>query len=175
MTSAHHDPDRRFRLDVLATLVQEELAAAGLPVVPGEQPVGLAGATVHVDLPDLRGVLVDWREHAVLLDASLAALADDPHQEGAECAAFGKLRVAIGEAMAEAMRKILTAAGLDVTGSGDDYSPGQLLVTRRLAPSPWQARREAHFERQNKSMTAAWQARHVAECPNHGDQANGDR
>jgi hypothetical protein len=86
MTSAHHDPDRRFRLDVLATLVQEELAAAGLPVVPGEQPVGLAGATVHVDLPDLRGVLVDWREH-----------------------------------------------------------------------------------------TADWQARHVAECPNHGDQAIGDR
>ncbi|OXM62524.1 hypothetical protein CF165_34290 [Amycolatopsis vastitatis] len=128
---------------------------------------------MQVDVPDLRGVTVDWQEHTVFWDASQEAWAEDPLQEGAECAAFGKLAAAIGEAMAEAMRKILTAAGLEVTGSGNDYAPDQLLVTRRLAPSPWQARRDAKFERQQEVMRAAWQAKHEAECPNHGP--DGDR
>lgn len=172
--STDDDRDRRFRLDVLATVVQEELAAAGLPVTPGEQPVGLAGAAVRVERPDLRGVLVDWREHAVLLDASRDAWAEDPLRERGECEAIGQLQVAIGEAMAEAMRKILVAAGLEVTGSGNDYAPDQLLVTRHLVPSPWQARRAAQFERQQESMRAAWQAQHEADCPNHGDQAHSE-
>jgi hypothetical protein len=173
MTTANDDKDRRFRLDVLVTLVREELVAAGLPVVPGDNPVGVAGAEVKVDVPDLRGVTVDWQEHTVFWDASQEAWAEDPLREGAECAAFGKLAAAIGEAMAEAMRKILTAAGLEVTGSGNDYAPDQLLVTRRLAPSPWQARRDAKFERQQEVMRAAWRAKHQAECPNHGP--DGDR
>ncbi|WP_242546086.1 hypothetical protein [Amycolatopsis sp. MtRt-6] len=153
MTTAD-DNDRRFRLDVLATIVQEELLAAGLPVLSGNDPAGSVGAIVHADVPQLRGVTVDWQEHTLFWDASKEALAEDPLQEGAECAAFGKLAVAIGEAMAEAMRKILTAAGLDVTGSGDDYAPHQLLVTRRLALSPWQARRDAKFQRQQDAMRA---------------------
>ncbi len=165
MTAAHDDRDRRFRLDVLATVVQEELAAAGLPVVPGEQPVGLAGAAVRVEVPELRGVLVEWREHAVLLDASQDAWAEDPLGERGECEALGQLQLAIGDAMAEAMRKILTAAGLAVTGSG--HAPDQLLVTRHRAPSPWQARRAAQLERHQAAMQAAWQARHEADCPNH--------
>ncbi|WP_233223950.1 hypothetical protein [Amycolatopsis sp. CA-128772] len=168
MTTADDDKDRRFRLDVLATTVQAELMAAGLPVLSGNDPIGSVGAVVHADVPELRGVTVDWQEHAVFWDASQEAWAEDPLQEGAECAAFGALAVAIGEAMAEAMRKILTAAGLEVADSGDDYAPHQLLVTRRLARSPWQARRDAKFERQQESMHAAWKAKHEAECPNHG-------
>jgi hypothetical protein len=167
MTAAH-DEDRRFRLDVLATTVREELMAAGLPVLAGNDPIGSVGAVVHADVPELRGVTVDWQEHTVFWDASQEAWAEDPHQEGAECAAFGRLAGAIGEAMAEAMRKILTAAGLEVADSGNDYAPHQLLVTRCLARSPWQVRRDAKFGRQQETMRAAWNAKHEAECPHHG-------
>jgi hypothetical protein len=172
MTAENHD---RLRLDVLATIVRQELAAAGLPVIPGEQPVpvGLAGAVVKLDVLDPRGVQVDWRAHAVLLDANQDAWAEDPLRERGECEAIGTLVVTIDAAMAEAMRKILTTAGLEVTSSGNDYAPDQLLVTRCLAPSPWQARRDARFERQQESIRAAWQAQHEAECPNHGDDTDG--
>ena len=88
--STQDDKERRFRLEVLATVVQEELAAAGLPVIPGEQPTGLAGAGVKLDRPGLRGVLVDWREHVVLLDAMQDAWADDPLSEAGEFAAIGQ-------------------------------------------------------------------------------------
>ncbi|WP_372659966.1 hypothetical protein [Amycolatopsis kentuckyensis] len=171
MTSANDDQHRQLRLEVLATLVRQELAAAGLPVIPGDQPVpvGLAGAVVKLDVLDPRGVMVDWQAHAVLLDANRDAWAEDPLREGGECEAIGTMVVTIDAAMAEAMRKILTAAGLEVTGSGNDYAPDQLLVTRCLTPSPWQARRDAKFERQQEAMTAAWQAQHAAGCPNHGD------
>ena len=168
MTATHDDKDRRFRLDVLATLVQEELVAAGLPVLSGNHPIDMAGAIVQVDVPDLRGVTVDWQAHSLFWDASKEALAEDPLQEGVECAAFGELAVAIDGAMAEAMRKILAAAGLEVTGSDNDYAPDQLLVSRCLARSPWQVRRAAKFERQQESMRAVWRAKHEAECPNHG-------
>ncbi|MFJ7216675.1 hypothetical protein [Amycolatopsis sp. NPDC098790] len=169
MTSAHDEQNRRLRLEVLATRVRQELAAAGLPVIPGDQPVpvGLAGAVVKLDVLDPRGVLVDWRAHAVLLDASQDAWAEDPLRERGECEAIGALVVTIDAAMAEAMRKILTTAGFEVTGSGNDYVPDQLLVTRCLAPSPWQARRDAKFERQQEAMRAAWQAQHEADCPHH--------
>lgn len=163
MTAANDDRNRRHRLDALLGIVQEELAAAGLPVVPGERPVGVAGAVVSLDVPDLRGVLVDWRKHAVLLDAGQEAWGDDPHREGPECAAFSRLLSEIDTAMSEAMRRILTAAGLEVTSSRNDYAPGELLVTRCLAPSVWQARRSARFRRRHESMLAAWNERHAAE------------
>ncbi|WP_328644499.1 hypothetical protein OHS58_27695 [Amycolatopsis sp. NBC_00348] len=165
-TPAAAEPDRRFRLETLRDIVQAELAAAGLPVAPGEHPTGTAGAVVYVDVPDLRGVAVDWYEHAILLDAAQEAWGDDPHREGAECAAFGRLTSAIGAAMAEAMRTILTAAGLEVADAGNDYMPGQFLVTRMVTPSAWQARRDARFARRHESMLAAWNTRLAAECPN---------
>lgn len=160
------DSDRRFRLETLCDVVQAELAAAGLPVAPGGLSTGVAGAVVSVDLPDLRGVLIDWREHAILLDAGQEAWADDPHREGEECAAFSQLMSVIGEAMAEAIRKILTAAGFEVSDTDNDYAPHELLVTRRVAPSVWSARRDAQFTRRYDSMRAAWNARNAAECPN---------
>ncbi|MEU5261715.1 hypothetical protein [Amycolatopsis sp. NPDC021455] len=163
MTTADEDKDRRYRLDALLLIVQDELAAAGLPVVPGERPVGVAGAVAAVDLPDLGGVLVDWQVHTVLADAAQEAWGDDPHREGPECAEFNGLLSEIHAAMGEAIRRILTAAGLEVTSSGNDYAPNELLVTRRLAPSPWQARRSAQLSRRHESMRVAWNERHAAE------------
>ncbi len=165
-TPAGIEPDRRFRLETLRDIVQAELAAAGLPIAPGEHPTGTAGAVVTVDLPDLHGVLVDWREHEVLLDASRQAWAEDPHREGEECAEFSRLLSTIGEAMAEAIRKILTAAGLEVTSANNDYAPHELLVVSRVALSVWRARRDAEWSRRHESMHAAWNARHAAQCPN---------
>ncbi|MFI5586611.1 hypothetical protein ACIA5G_16335 [Amycolatopsis sp. NPDC051758] len=160
---AEHGPDRRQELDVLTRIVQEELAAAGLPVVPRERPVGAAGALVSVDLPDLHGVLVEWRPHALLVDGAQEAWGDDPHREGAETPEFSRLLSQVGTAMSEAMQKILTAAGLEVTGSGNEYTPAELLVTRRLAPSAWQARRTARARSRHESMRLAWNARHSAD------------
>ncbi|RSN39937.1 hypothetical protein DMC64_36375 [Amycolatopsis sp. WAC 04197] len=105
-------------METLCDVVQAELAAAGLPVVPGGRPTGVAGAVVSVDLPDLRGCLSTGRS----------------------------------------TRSFLTR--------GNDYSPHELLVTRRVAPSVWSVRRDAQFTRRYDSMRAAWNARNAADCPN---------
>jgi hypothetical protein len=167
------DPDLPHRMDALAGVVQSELIAAGLPVAPGEFRVDTAGAVVEVERPYLRGVLVGWREGIVLLDAAQEALGDDPHHEGEECAAFSRLTSAISEAMVEAMRAILTAAGLEITRDAEDLSPHELLVTRRLAPSPWRARRDAAFEARYDKMRAAWNKRNAQRCPNPGCEVHG--
>lgn len=172
--AAAADPDRRSRLNALCDVVQTELAAAGLPVTPGERPTGTAGAIVVVDVLDLSGVLVDWHEHAILLDAGQEAWADDPHREGEECAAFSRQLSAIGEAMSEAMRKILTAAGLEVARTGNDYAPHELVVTRRVNPSVWRARRDAQFTRRHEGMLAAWNARHAASYREAHDGEGGE-
>lgn len=164
-TPAAVGSERRFQLETLRDLVQAELAAAGLPVTPGDGPTGTAGAVVTVDMPDLRGVVVDWREHTVLVDAAQEAWFEDPHREGEECAAFNRLPSSIGEAMSAAMRAILTAAGMEVAGTGNDYAPHELLVTRRVVPSVWRARRDAQFSRRYESMVAAWNVRNAAACP----------
>ncbi|WP_235096790.1 hypothetical protein [Amycolatopsis decaplanina] len=164
-TPAPAGSERRHHLDALRDVVQAELAAAGLLVAPGDGPTGTAGAVVTVDLPDLHGVLVDWRQHDVLVDAAQEAWFEDPHREGAECAEFERLLSTIGEAMSAAMRTILTAAGMEVSGTGNDYAPHELLVTRRLVPSVWRARRDARFARRYEAMGAAWNARNAAECP----------
>ncbi|MEV6911215.1 hypothetical protein [Amycolatopsis sp. NPDC051071] len=164
MTEASADSQRRFDLKALRDVVQAELAAAGLPVAPGDGPAGTAGAVVVVDVPDLRGVLVGWSEHAVLMDAAKDAWFEDPHREGEECAAFERLLSTIGEAMSTAMRIILTAAGMEVSVTDNDYAPHELLVTRRIVPSVWRARRDAQFTRRYESMGTAWNARNAAEC-----------
>lgn len=151
-------------MDALREVVLAELAAAGLPA-SSENGVGTAGAVVQLDLPELRGVLVDWREHDILIDASQEAWGEDPNRQGEECAAFSRLLSEIGEAMAEAMRKILTAAGLEVRRTENDYGPHELLVTRRVEPSVWRARRDATFTRRYESMQEAWRKRHAEECP----------
>lgn len=163
MTQTPDDDEARHRMDALAGIVRSELAAAGLPVIPEDHPLGTAGALVMVDRPFLRGVLVDWAEHALLVDAGLGALGDDPFHEGAETAALTGLQKVIGDAMQEAMEKILTAAGLEVTRTDHDHTPGQLLVTRRVTVSPWRAWHDAQFVRRYDTMRAAWNERNQAQ------------
>ncbi|MGW7539385.1 hypothetical protein [Amycolatopsis sp. NPDC054798] len=159
------EPTPLHRLEALASIVQDELVAAGLPALPERAPTGMSGAIVAVRRPELDGVLVSWQLGPQLVDAAQQALGDDPHHEGEECAAFSKLTSAINEAMGKAVLEILTAAGLEAARTGDD-APDELLVTRRLAVSPWRARRDAEFETRYEKMLAAWNARHAEKCSN---------
>ncbi|GAA1967535.1 hypothetical protein [Amycolatopsis minnesotensis] len=171
MTEKPEDPEIGYRLDALAGVVRSELTAAGLPVTPDDHPLGTAGATVQVDRPDLHGVLVHWHAHPILMDAGQAAWADDPFGEGEEYEAFGRQTKGIGHAMQEAMREILTVAGLEVVDTNNDYAPDELLVTRRVTPSAWRARHDATFTRRHEGMLAAWNERHREEYDrNRGDQ-----
>lgn len=163
MTPSSADADARHELDVLLLQVRSELAVAGLPVIPEDHPVGTAGALVMVDMPDLSGVLVHWRTHAVLSDAGQEALGDDPLGQGAEARAFRDLNTVIGEAMQQAIRTILSAAGFEVTATGNDYAPFELLVTQRLALSPWQQRRDRRSTDRMDTMRAAWTKHHQDE------------
>jgi hypothetical protein len=153
------DRKTRSRLNILAGFVRAELAAAGLPVTPEDHPSGTSGAVVGIDPMELHGVEVGWRNHAILLDAAQNAWADDPLGEGTEYAAFTRHTTAIGEAMRDALRGILTAAGFEVAGSGNDYAPHDLLVTGRQEISPWQARRDAELGRRHERMRAVWNER----------------
>ncbi|MEU4674851.1 hypothetical protein AB0F91_44665 [Amycolatopsis sp. NPDC023774] len=165
--------EQRHRLTALLGIVQSELVAAGLPVVPEANPAGTAGAIAYVDMPDLRGVLVDWKVGDLLADAAQEAWGDDPHREGEEVAAFSRLRSAIGEAMREALFAILTAVGLEVERTANDYAPNELLVTGRLAQSPWRARRDAQVLARHEKMRTAHNERHAAECPNPDCEVHG--
>ncbi|MEA5362873.1 hypothetical protein VA596_25295 [Amycolatopsis sp., V23-08] len=157
--SSEDDRETRSQLQVLATFVRAELAAAGLPVTPEDHPPGTAGAVVGIDPTELDGVEVGWRTHAILLDAAQDAWADDPLAEGAEYAAFSRQGTAIAEAMKDALRRILTAAGFAVADSGNDYAPHGLLVTGRPEVSPWEARRSAALHRRQEKMIAVWNNR----------------
>lgn len=152
--------DVAHRLEALAGIVRSELAAAGLPVIPDDHPIGTAGVTVSIDRPDMLGVLVQWHAHSILMDAGQAAWADDPMREGEEAAAFRNLIEGVSEVMGEAMRRILTLAGLEVVGTNNDYAPHESLVIRRETVSPWRARHDATFTRRYESMLAAWNRHH---------------
>lgn len=152
---------RLHRLEALVRIVQDELVAAGLRVIPDPAPTGMSGAIVAVRRPELDGVLVSWQLGPQLVDAAHEAWGDDPHQEHEECAAFAKLTSAIDESMAKAMLAILAAGGLEAARIGSC----DLLVTQRLAVSPWQARRNAEFEARYEKMLAAWNARNETNCP----------
>jgi hypothetical protein len=74
--------------------------------------------------------------------------------------------------MQEAMRSILTAAGLEVVDTDNDYAPHELLVTRRNSVSPWRARHDATFTRQYETMQEGWRRHHEQErAANEQDQA----
>ncbi|MET9267693.1 hypothetical protein [Amycolatopsis sp. NPDC004079] len=156
-----NEPTQLHRLETLVRIVQNELVAAGLRVIPDPAPTGMSGAIVAVRRPELDGVLVSWQLGPQLVDAAHAAWGDDPHHEHEECAAFAKLRSAIDESMAKAMLAILAAGGLEAAR----IESCDLLVTQRLAVSPWQARRTAEFEARYEKMLAAWNARNAENCP----------
>ncbi|MFI5605716.1 hypothetical protein [Amycolatopsis sp. NPDC051903] len=137
----------------IAHQVRSELAAAGLPVTPEDPPPGTAGAQVAIDAAD-SCVTVAWETHAILRDAAHDAWGDDPFGKGAELAAFTHLRTTIHTAMHDAMATILTEAGFEVRKAADE-----LHVLRRLEMSPWQARRDAHFDSRHERKVAAWRQR----------------
>jgi hypothetical protein len=74
----------------------------------------------------------------------------------------------VSQAMGEAMRRILTLAGLEVAGAGNDYAPHELLVIRRVAVSPWRARHDATFTRRHESMREAWCRHDEQDRDGHG-------
>ncbi|MEV6902821.1 hypothetical protein [Amycolatopsis sp. NPDC051372] len=153
----------RLSLRSLAEMVKSELVAAGLPVTPGQLVEFTAGAEVLIEESDNR-VTVDWNTHTILTDATQDAWGDDPFWEGPEAAAFNRLNNAIFETMQDSMYTILTAAGFEVAKETDpDFTPHRLLVTRRLAMSPWQTRRDAHFDSRRERKVAAWNQRHEDE------------
>lgn len=139
----------------IAHFVRAELAAAGLPVAPEDHPPGTAGAVVRVDT-DAGAVTVDWALHEVLVSAALDGWADDPERESAESGEFSRQLDAVGAAMRNALREIITAAGYEVSDNPDpDFAPHRLLVTRRLAESPWLERRFARAEKRHDAERAA--------------------
>ncbi|QRP45611.1 hypothetical protein [Amycolatopsis sp. FDAARGOS 1241] len=137
----------------IAHQVRSELAAAGLPVTPEDPPPGTAGAQVAIDVAGNR-VTVGWETHAILRDAAHDAWGDDPFGKGAELAAFTRLRTTIHTTMRDSMSTILTAAGFEVVKATE-----QLHVLRRLEMSPWQARRDAHFDSRHERKVTTWRQR----------------
>ncbi|WP_370938005.1 hypothetical protein [Amycolatopsis sp. cg13] len=162
MTTEPFPSSPPVRLEVLADIVRDELLAAGLPLT---HRAG-AGAAVSVDSPDHRGVVVHWQQSSQFNDALMAAWGDDPHHEGEEFAAFTKQGDAVREAMAEALLEILTAAGFAARRIDSAHVSDEILVTQRLATSPWQARRSARSAARMDKMQAAWAARSAAGCGN---------
>lgn len=154
------------RLEVLADIVRDELLAAGLPLTHGGAD---AGTAVSVDRPDHRGVVVRWYQSSQFSDALMAARGDDPHHEGEEFAAFTKQADTVRKAMAEALHEILTAAGLAAERIDGAHVSDEILVTQRLAASPWQARRFSRDAERTDKMQAA---RAAAGCGNPGSETH---
>src|SRR5262249_3118721 len=106
-------------MEVLASAVRNELAAAGLPVLPpGLDPVLAGGAEMHIDdgAGAAGGVFVGWpanpRLEACVKRAFGLKQLDDPVRRHS---------FAIGAAMMQAMAAILTSAGFSVEDAGDEY------------------------------------------------------
>jgi hypothetical protein len=90
------------------------------------------------------------------MSAALDGWADDPERESAESGEFSRQLDAVGAAMRNALREIITAAGYEVSDNPDpDFAPHRLLVTRRLAESPWLERRFARAEKRHDAERAA--------------------
>jgi hypothetical protein len=133
--------DERAGMDVLASRVRDELAAAGLPVLaPGMDPALLGGAEVEVDDGDdaAGGVFVGWWASPRLRACTgrairLRELNDPLRRHSSEIAA----------AMMQAMAAVLSSAGFTVEDANDEYRSHQLRVVRgpgRGEPPMWSVR-----------------------------------
>ncbi|MEU8465166.1 hypothetical protein [Streptomyces sp. NPDC029003] len=128
-------------LEALARKVRDELAAAGLPVLPaGLNPVLSGGAEVDVDdgADAAGGVFVGWqaspRSRACASHAFRTGHLDDPVVRHSS---------AIGIAMMQAMSAVLASAGFGVEDARDEYRPHQLRVLTGPPsgqPPTWQLR-----------------------------------
>ncbi|WHT19713.1 hypothetical protein N8J89_01065 [Crossiella sp. CA-258035] len=126
------EPEELARREFLAVCVRDELAAAGLAVVPRTFSGDLyPGAEVSVDpgRDEIGGVHVDWvvspRLRACARRAVNSGRLDDP--------AIG-YSYRVGEAMVAAMTAILREAGYTVQPSRDEYRIGELQVTAGPGP-----------------------------------------
>jgi hypothetical protein len=150
----------------LARAVQEDLAAAGLPLAPQDVGPELAvGASVYVDPLDDEsggGVVVAWRAHFVLVGAALDALsegrgADDPCIQLSGTAA---------KAMQDAIAEILSVAGYTVQKDSDEMQPFHLLVTEQRVTASWRDRLDAQAAHREQTLAATYR--------NLGSQDQGD-
>ncbi|GLY87822.1 hypothetical protein [Actinoallomurus iriomotensis] len=153
-TPAPADAEVLARRTALATAVREDLAAAGLVVVPhdGIPSVG-AGAHVHVDTLDDEsggGVFVEWKVHFVLSSAAMDALSAGGRENDPSIRLAGRAKGAMRDAMAE----ILSVAGYTVAKNADDMAPYQLMVSERHPSPSWREWLDTQTARRQEKLTA---------------------
>ncbi|MFB9830659.1 hypothetical protein [Actinoallomurus acaciae] len=151
-TPAPADAEVMARRTVLAAAVRDELAAAGLPLVPqdGNPAVG-AGAHVYVDSLDDEsggGVFVEWRVHFVLSSAALDALSAGGQASDPAIRFAGRAKGAMQDAIAE----ILSAAGYTVAKDVNDLTPYQLMVRERHPSPSWRDWLHAQTEHREETL-----------------------
>lgn len=150
------DAEVLARRTALATAVREELAAAGLPVVPHDgNPSVAAGAHVYVDTLDDEsggGVFVEWEVHFVPSSAAVDALSTGSRENDPCIQLTGTAKSAMQDAIAE----ILSAAGYAVAKDVNDMAPFQLMVRERQPRSSWRAWLDAQTTRREETLTATF-------------------
>jgi hypothetical protein len=123
--------DELAGMEVLARRVRNELAAAGLPVIPDVNPVLAGGAEVEVDRGrDMSGdVFVEWFASPRLRECTSRAFSlwqlDDPLLRHSS---------QIAAAMMQAMAAILTSAGFTIEDANYEYRSHQLRVLSGPCP-----------------------------------------
>ncbi|MEU6081972.1 hypothetical protein [Streptomyces sp. NPDC047108] len=117
--------ETRRRWGMLAEDVSTELAAAGLPVVPGMDARVSAGVRVAIDPGSdaSGGVYVEWRIHPWL--ASAITRCTLQHQAEAPVVRYG---AHVADVMREAIRQILTTGGFTVHESPNELVAHMLYV-----------------------------------------------
>ncbi|MGO1055720.1 hypothetical protein [Crossiella sp. CA198] len=121
------EPEELGRREFLAVCVRDELAAAGLPVVPKTLASDLhPGAEVSVDpgQDSAGGVHVEWTASPRLSHVGRRAVTSGQMDHPVIGHSFR-----IGEAMAEAMTAVLRSAGYTVQPSRDEYRISGIQVT----------------------------------------------
>ncbi|WP_345473170.1 hypothetical protein [Actinoallomurus oryzae] len=132
--------------------MREELAAAGLPLVPQDGHPSLStGAHVYVDPLDDEsggGVFVEWKVHYVLSSAALDALSEGGQANDPSIRFAGRAKGAMQTAMAE----ILSAAGYTVAKDNDE-APYQLMVKDQTPNPSWRAWLHTQTTRREETLS----------------------
>ncbi|TDC55573.1 hypothetical protein E1281_11970 [Actinomadura sp. KC345] len=148
-----HD-DTVARRTALARAVQDDLGAAGLPVVPEDADSSVsAGARVTIDpLSDEEGggVFVRWEVPYMLKSAAMDALSEGRRAGDPSI----MLSVGASDAMRDAIAEILTIAGYDVQKDTDDMAPELLAVLSRRPGPSWRDWLHDQTARRQKALMA---------------------
>jgi hypothetical protein len=132
------DAETIARRSALAQAVQEDLAAAGLPITTGStgfETALAAGAHVffdHLDDQSGGGVFVEWNVHHVLRSAALTAVTEGRSDHPTVVHSGAAAR-----AMQDAIAEILTATGCTIRKNYSDLEPFQLRVIARNPQPSW--------------------------------------